>query len=779
MNLQELMRDRVLVLDGAMGTMLLSMGYDAAPETLNATHPQVVEGIHRAYYEAGSQVVCANTFGINPLRYGDRTTPMLREAIAIACRARAAYPDRYVALDIGPLGRLLHPLGDLDFEEAVQAFATVVREGAACGVDMVIVETLNDCYETKAALLAVKENCDLPVLVSNAYGEDGKLLTGATPQAMVALAEALGADAVGANCSFGPAALGGVVEQMVQCASIPVLFKPNAGLPTTHGYDTDATQFATEVADSVRRGVRIVGGCCGTTPDYIRALVRALPATVPPVCAHSRTVATSYTHALYFDAPVLVGERLNPTGKRALRDALLAGDYDYVAAEGLRQQEAGAHALDVNVSLPGLDEGEAMLRALDALAAVVDIPLQLDSADPAVLAAAMRRYNGKPIVNSVNGKAASMQAVFPLVARYGGVVVALLVDEQGIPATVEGRLAIAQRIVEGAAAYGIPTHDLLFDPLCMAVSADADAARITLQTLRALAAQGYHTVLGLSNVSFGLPNRDTLNATMLAMALSQGLTAAIVNPFSSVLMATYYAYCALDGQDRGCAQYLAHCPAAAPAPIPAADAIDLRGAIVGGLKERAARLARELLATHAPLAIINDYLVPALDEIGRRYEAKQAYLPQLLLSAEAAKSAFEAIKTEGDSPTKCPFVLATVQGDIHDIGKNIVGLLLQNYGFRVIDLGKDVPPQRVVEAVLVHRAPLVGLSSLMTTTLPAMRQTVALLHAQTTAKVVVGGAVLTPQYAAEMGADCYARDAMETVRYAEAVYKGQILGIDE
>ena len=773
MKLDLLTRDNVLVLDGAMGTMLLSMGYDVPPETLNATHPEVVEEIHRAYYRAGSQVVCANTFGINPLRYGDQTAPMLREAIAIAQRARAPFADRYVALDIGPLGRLLHPLGDFDFEEAVQAFATVVRVGVQCGVDLIIIETLNDGYETKAALLAAKENSDLPVLVSNAYGEDGKLLTGATPETMVALAEALGADAVGANCSFGPSALSDVVRQMVQCASIPVMFKPNAGLPTAQGYDTTAADFAAQVADAVGQGVRIVGGCCGTTPQYIEQLVRALPPNVPPVCAHRRAVATSYANALYFSRTVLVGERLNPTGKKALQQALIAGDYDFVATEGLRQQQVGAQALDVNVSMPGLDEKQAMLGALDALAAVVDVPLQFDSGNPQVLEAAMRRYNGKPIINSVNGSVSSMQSVFPLVAHYGGVVVALLMDEKGIPPTAQGRLAIAQRIVDAAAQYGVPSCDLLFDPLCLAVSADSNAGRVTLQTLGALHDKGYNTILGLSNVSFGLPNRDILNATMLSMALCRGLTAAIVNPFSAPVMATYYAFCALDGQDKGCSRYLTHVGGfSAPETAVCTDSVDLRGAIVGGLKDSAARLAKSLSAQHTPIEIINAFLVPALDEIGRRYEAKQAYLPQLLMAAEAAKSAFDAIKTQADGPTKCPFVLATVQGDIHDIGKNIVGLLLQNYGFRVIDLGKDVAPQTVVDAVRAHNAPLVGLSSLMTTTLGAMRQTVALLHAHTSAKVVVGGAVLTPQYAAEMGADCYAKDAMETVRYAEAVYKG-------
>ena len=766
MNFRTFMKDRIVVLDGAMGTMLQSAGLREPPETYVLSNPEVVAAIHRAYFEAGSNVVCADTFGANPLRYPDFDT-LIQAAIRLAKEAVQGREDRFVALDIGPLGRLLEPFGDLGFEEAVAVFAQVVRCGAEAGADLVMIETMNDSYETKAALLAAKENCDLPVLVSNAYGEDGKLLTGATPQAMVAMLEGMGVDAIGANCSFGPAQLAGVVDELLAASSVPVLLKPNAGLPTPQGYDVDQEEFVRLVCAACQKGVRLVGGCCGTTPAYIAGLAEALPPCKPLVCKE-HTVVSSYTHALYFDRPVLIGERLNPTGKKRLQAALADKDWDYVCDEALRQQEAGADALDVNVAVPLLDEAATMDGVLSALMSVVDLPLQIDSASPAVLEKALRRYNGKALVNSVSGKESIMHAVFPSVARYGGVVVALTLDENGIPATAEERVAIAQKIVRTAASYGIGVKDLLFDPLCLTVSADSRAATVTLDTIAALHALGYKTVVGLSNISYGLPVRDAVNGTFLAMALSRGLSAAIVNPFSSTVRNTYYAYMALAGLDKGCVQYVAHVtPDAAPAPT--VD-MDLRSAVIGGFKERASQLAKQQVVTRAPLDVINNDIIPALDEIGRRYEEKRAFLPQLLLCAEAAKSAFEAVKVEGDAPTKCTFVLATVHGDIHDIGKNIVGLMLSNYGFRVVDLGKDVAPQAVVDAVLRYQAPLVGLSSLMTTTLPAMENTVRLLKEQTTAKVMVGGAVLTPQFAEAMGADCYAKDAMETVRYAERVY---------
>lgn len=799
MTFSEFLKDNIVYLDGGMGTLLQAKGLKPgdAPERWNISHPDVICGIHRDYFDAGSNIVCTNTFGANTLKYSkDELEKIIRAAVKNAADARAqssSAGEKFIALDIGPSGKLLKPLGDLDFEDAVGAFAETVRIGTSCGVDLILIETMNDSYETKAALLAAKENSDLPVIVCNAYGEDGKLMTGASPAAMAAMLEGMGAAALGANCSLGPRQLRGVAMELLQNASVPVILKPNAGLPRSVDgktvFDVTAEDFSDEVCELVKKGIRVVGGCCGTTPAYIKALTDKTRGMTPvPVRDKNLTVVSSYTHAVKLGkAPILIGERINPTGKKRFKQALLENDMDYILAEGVKQQEKGVHILDVNVGLPGIDEVTVLKNAVCELQAVIDLPLQIDTSDIRAMEAALRRYNGKAMINSVNGKEESMEAVFPLVKKYGGVVVALTLDENGIPATADGRVEIAEKILRRAAAYGIGKNDIVFDTLTMTVSADNTAALTTLEALRRIKnGLGCHTSLGVSNVSFGLPCRDAVNSVFFAMALENGLSAAIMNPYSADMMKTYYTYNALSGLDENCAAYIGASDsfAAVPSPGTAAPAAaartaedfssELQRAVVKGLRDRAADITRELLVNVPPLDIVNNEIIPALNIAGTGFENKTVYLPQLLMSAEAAKSAFEVIKTHvsgsGKTAGKGVFVIATVHGDIHDIGKNIVKLLLENYGFDVVDLGKDVPPETVAEAVVRLHAPLAGLSALMTTTVPAMEETIKLLREKAPwCRTVVGGAVLTQEYADKIGADKYAKDAMETVRYAESV----------
>ncbi len=806
MNFRTYLQDHIVILDGGMGTLLQAAGLPAGelPERWNLTHADEVTAIHRAYFDAGANVVNTNTFGANPLKFDEaELDAVIAAAVHNARRAAAdsrGTQEKFVALDIGPTGKMLAPLGDFDFEDAVAAFAAVVRLGVKYGVDLVTIETMNDAYETKAALLAVRENSDLPVLVSCAFGADGKLMTGASPAAMLALLEGMGADAIGANCSLGPRELAPVMREYLAASSTPILCKPNAGLPEVVDgrtvYNVSPTDFASSVADFVADGVRVVGGCCGTTPAYIEALVAEISRRgllhPLPIEKKTTTVVSSYTHAVTFgDAPVLIGERINPTGKKRFKQAIAEHDMGYILGEGVRQEEAGVHILDVNVGLPGIDEPALLTEAICELQGVTALPLQIDTSDPIAMEAALRRYNGKALVNSVNGTEESMRAIFPLVRKYGGVVVALTLDETGIPDSSEGRVAIARRILDTAVAYGIDRRDIVFDTLAMTVSASPDAANVTLESLARIRRElGCHTSLGVSNVSFGLPLRDAVNSTFFAMALAGGLSAAIMNPFSADMMKTYHAFCALRGIDQNCAAYIRFAeslPAAqeisaAAVPVTAAassaadaDATPLKRAVIKGLRADAARLTRELLGTVAPLDIVQNEIIPALDAVGRGFEQKTVYLPGLLMSAEAAGDAFEVIKTAmresaEPAPRKYPIVLATVKGDIHDIGKNIVKLLLENYGYEVTDLGRDVPPEAVVEAAVRLHAPVVGLSALMTTTVPAMEETIRQLRATAPwCKIVVGGAVLTPEYAARIGADHYAADAMENVRYAEVL----------
>lgn len=788
MNILEFMTENLLFLDGGMGSLLFARGMQAGelPERWNLSHPEVITQIHREYFDAGTHVVNANTFGANCLKFSDAELEQIVRAALENARSAAAQStspqEKWVALDIGPTGKMLAPYGDLDFEDAVEIFAKTIRLGVKYGADLIFIETMADSYETKAALLAAKENSSLPVFVSNAYGADGKLMTGANPAAMVAMLEGMGADAIGVNCSLGPKALAPVVEEYLKYASVPVLLKPNAGLPqVVEGktfYDVSPEEFAREVAALVGKGVSIAGGCCGTTPAYISALTEACQGMTPKaVQPKNICCVSSYTHCVRLDeAPVLIGERINPTGRKAFAQALRQGDLDAVLREAVSQQEAGADILDVNVGLPELNEEAVLPRAVGEIQAIVDLPLQIDTSHPGALEKALRRYNGKAMINSVNGKESSMAAVFPLAKKYGAVVVALTLDEKGIPKQAGERIAIARRILSRAKEYGLSEKDLIFDPLTMTVSTDPGSAGETLAAVSGIRQQlGCRCVLGVSNISFGLPGRELLNSTFLTLALEHGLSAAIVNPHSNAMRGSFAAFKALRGLDTGFAGYIAHCDSQKPAAVPAQKAEEtLFQAIVTGRKEQAGVLAGALLASTPPMELISREILPALDHVGRAFEEKKFYLPQLLMSAEAAKAAFDRIKAHfptGNAADKCPVVLATVQGDIHDIGKNIVKLLLENYGFPVTDLGKDVAPEAVVEAVVKLHAPLAGLSALMTTTVPAMEETIRQLRQQAPwCRTVVGGAVLNRQYAQSIGADRYAANAMETVRYAEEVF---------
>lgn len=791
MDIRTFLKENIVVLDGATGTELYKAGLKVGepPERWNVSHKDVLTGLHKAYYDAGSNVVSANTFGANSLHFNDVE---LEEVIAAALdnvktarKLSAAKQEKFVAADIGPTGKLLEPYGDLKFEDAIEIFAKTVRLCAKYGAEIIFIQTMNDSYETKAAVIAAKENCDLPIFVSNAYGENGKLMTGATPAAMSAMLEGLGVDAVGVNCSYGPDELSGVAGELLECSSLPVIFMPNAGIPkNVNGkavYDVSAKDFADGVKKAVLCGARIVGGCCGTTPEYIKLLAQAVKnIPVKEITPKGLTRISSYSHEVRFGfKPVVIGERINPTGKKRFKQALIENDGSYILKEGAEQAESGADVLDVNVGIPDIDEKTVLPETVASLQAIIDLPLQIDTSDFAAMEKAVRLYNGKPLINSVSGKKSSMDAVFPIAKKYGGAIIALTLDENGIPDTAKERLGIALKILNEAEKYGIKKEDIIFDTLCMTVSANPDAANVTLDALKLIKEKtGSKTSLGISNVSFGLPERETLNAAFLTLALDCGLDAAIINPFSAPVMKSVKAYGALTGKDADFGDYIAFATKTATAEVADVRREDtgLKTAIIKGLKDQAAKSAEKLSENTEPLTLINEEIIPALDIMGKGYEEKTVYLPQLLMSAEAAKAAFEIIKRKSaakNATVKCDFVLATVYGDIHDIGKNIVKLLLENYGFNVIDLGKDVPPEKISDEVVKRRAPLCGLSALMTTTVPAMEKTVALIKRLAPwCKVIVGGAVLTEEYANKMGADKYAKDAMETVRYADSVFNG-------
>ncbi len=799
MKITEYLKDNILYLDGGMGTLLQGQGLAPGelPERWNLTHPRIIKSIHRDYFNAGSNIVNSNTFGANSLIFDDCE---LDDIVCAAIKnARDAMDDsvgtqpKWVALDIGPTGHMLKPYGDLDFEEAVAVFAQTVRLGVKYGADLIFIETMNDSYETKAALLAAKENSDLPVFVSNAYGEDGKLMTGATPAAMVAMLEGMGADAIGVNCSLGPKMLKNVALEYLKYSSLPIILKPNAGLPkNVNGktiYGVLPEEFAEDVADIVKAGVRIVGGCCGTTPQYISRTVQTTK-NISPILIVPKdiTCVSSYSHAVVFDnEPVLIGERINPTGKKRFKEALRSNDIGYILNEGVKQKDKGVHILDVNVGLPEIDETQMLVSCVSELQAIIDLPLQIDTSDAKTMEVALRRYNGKAMINSVNGKQESMTAVFPLAKKYGGLIVALTLDENGIPEKAEGRVKIAKKILDCAKEYGIEKKDIIFDPLALTISADTNAATETLRAVCMIKNDlGCHTSLGVSNISFGLPGRDMINGSFFTLALGCGLSAAIMNPYSDEMMKAYHTYRALRGFDENCTDYIQFAGTVSTITTPQMyttqqKAVNnnewstaLQGAIVKGLKDQASVLVAEMLHEVDALDIIEKEIIPALNIVGVGFENKTMYLPQLLISAEAAKAAFDVIKVARPTDkvaSKCSVVLATVKGDIHDIGKNIVKLILENYGFSVTDLGRDVNPDVIVAEAVRHNVPIVGLSALMTTTVPAMEETIKRLRQSAPwCKIVVGGAVLSQEYADAIGADKYAKDAMATVRYAEEIY---------
>lgn len=761
--------------DGSMGTMLQSAGLAAGelPELLNITDSEKVLAVHRAYAAAGSEYITTNTFGANRLKIKE-PEEIIRAGVRLAKST-----GKKVALDIGPTGKLLKPMGELDFEEAVDIFAQMINAGKD-GSDIVLIETMSDTYEIKAAVLAAKENCALPVFVTMIFDEKGRLLTGADVKTAVTMLEGLGVDAIGFNCGLGPAETLPLVEKIRKWTSLPVIVQPNAGLPeSVNGktvYNVSPADFARDMKKAADIGVSYLGGCCGTTPEHIKAMIEAcrnIPANVPEKKAYSFVSSYSKTVALG-KKPVIIGERINPTGKKLFKEALRRNDIEYIIKEGLTQTDAGAHILDVNVGLPEIDEVKMMETAVKSLQGVIPAPLQIDTSNIAALERALRIYNGKPMINSVNGKAENMKAVFPLAKKYGGIVVCLCLDENGIPQSAEGRIKIAEKIINTAAEYGIEKKDLIVDALTMTISTDSSNGKETLKAVDYIRnTLGVNTVLGVSNISFGLPKRDAINTAFFTLALQSGLSAGIINPNSQSMMNAYYSFNALSGLDENCTEYINS--VTVPEQSAPAGETTLHTAIVKGIKEDAAKCAAELLKTLDSLDVINNYIIPALDEVGDGFEKNRIFLPQLLMSADSAKAAFDVIKEKlvlsgkkEESGQK--IVLATVHGDIHDIGKNIVKVLLSNYGFDVIDLGKDVPEEDVLKTVQESGAKLVGLSALMTTTVPAMEKTIELLHKNTDAKVIVGGAVLTQAYADMIHADHYAKDAMETVRLAQAFF---------
>lgn len=803
MRAEELFRTReTVLLDGAMGTMLQAAGLPlgARPEALNLEDPALIESIHARYAAAGSRILCANTFGASAhkLAGSGYTVEQVVDA-AIRCARRAAQPyGSLVALDIGPLGELLEPAGTLPFEEAVEAFAEIVRAGAAAGADLILCETFTDLYELKAALLACRENCGLPVLASMSFEAGGRTFTGCGVESFAAAARGLGADALGINCSLGPKEILPMARAL--CGAVPgdypVFVKPNAGLPRADGsgYDITPQLFAMQMKPYRELGLFAAGGCCGTTPDFIRALHRVFDG-----CAVGRearplpSVLCTPVQRVVVDGITVVGERINPTGKKRFQQALREGDMDYVLAQAISQAESGAAVLDVNVGAPGVDEPALMEQVVKALQSVVSLPLQLDSSNAAALERGLRVYNGKPIVNSVNGEQAVLDKLLPLCKKYGAAVVGLTMDEQGIPKTAAGRVAIAARIRDAALAAGIPLEDIYIDCLTLTASAQQEDVLATLDALRACKEElGVRTVLGVSNISFGLPCRPYLNTAFLTMAMYAGLDLAIMNPASEEMMGAVYAYGVLSGRDKQSGRYIARYagrtmpsqasqPAAPQASAPEETSAGgpyapLMKAVEQGLKGEAAAHTRALLAGHEPLDLVDHALIPALDAVGAGYEKGTLFLPQLLQSASAAQAAFEEIKAavaKNGAPgsSKGKIVLATVKGDVHDIGKNIVRVILENYGFEVLDLGRDVPPEKVVEAVRESGARLVGLSALMTTTLKSMAETIEALHrAKLDCKVMVGGAVLTERYALEIGADWYAKDAKRSADIAKEFY---------
>lgn len=782
-----------LYFDGAMGTVLQSRGLELRelPESYNFTHPDEIEDIHKEYLKAGAHFITTNTFGAN--KYKTQKSPytvaeIIFKATELAQNAKAAFPDTYVALDIGPSGKILQPIGDVSFDEAYEVFKEQAVAGAKAGCDVILFETFTDLYELKAAVLAAKENTTLPIFCTMSFEENGRTFFGTSIESMVLTLEGLGVSAIGVNCSLGPKQLKPIVAKLIELASVPVMVQPNAGLPMMEGnttkFDVTPDEFAAYMKEFADIGVSILGGCCGTTQEYIEKMTsgiknseyhRPVKKNITGVCSQSK--------AVYFEDVVIIGERLNPTGKKLLQAALRNKDMDYVITEALKQEEQGAHILDVNMGLPDIDEAAMLKEAVVEVQSVVNLPLQIDSSNVYALEAAARVYNGKPIINSVNGKKESLETVLPIAKKYGACILGLTLDEGGIPSLAEERLEIARKIVEAAEAIGIPKQDILIDCLVVTASAQQELVAETLKAVRLVKEKlGVKTVLGVSNVSFGLPNRPLVNKTMLAMALMQGLDAPIMNPGDTGMVETINAYRVLIGKDKDSKEYTdkyldkEDTESNAMQKISESTNNDLKQAIIKGLKEEAKSATCYLLKTMPPLEIIEEHIVPALNEVGKRYESQRIYLPQLIKSAEAAKNSFQELQGElltSNSEyalTKTKVLLATVYGDIHDIGKNIVKVIMENYNFAILDLGKDVPTSKIVKAVKENQIKIVGLSALMTTTVNSMKETITELRKECpSVKIIVGGAVLTEELSHYVGADYYAKDAMDTVKIAKEI----------
>ncbi len=787
------LKNEFLFFDGAMGTMLQLAGLKAGelPEIFNIERPELITKIHKEYLEAGADFITTNTFGANRLKLEHSAysvSQIVEAAVSLAGKAINGAPDKYIALDIGPIGTMLSPLGTISFDEAYDIFKEQVVAGVRAGADAVLIETMSDLYEVKAAILAVKENSELPLFCTMTFADEMRTFTGTDVLTMVNVVEGLGVDALGVNCSLGPAELQPVVKEMLRYATVPVLVQPNAGLPQSGrgllAYDVLPEQFSREIALMADCGVSLFGGCCGTNPEYIKVIKERLKGQRPAARSVSRmTACSSSTKTVVLGTEVkIIGERINPSGKKMLKDALRNHDMDYVLKEALVQNETGADILDVNVGLPGLDEKMTMLEVIREIQNIIALPLQIDSSDVAVIEAALRFYNGKPIVNSVNGKQSNLEAVLPLIKKYGALVIGLTLDEEGIPKTAEQRLEIASRIIAAAQSYGIPEENVLIDPLVLTASAEQPNVFETLRAIPLIKEKfKVKVVLGTSNVSFGLPNRKIINTAYLAMALGYGLDAPITDPSSEALMDTIRSFRVLANQDPGCAEYIkTYSHVKTSAVTPQMSNLDLSEMIIKGLKDEAGAKTAELLKEFDRLDVVNRFIIPALDIVGLKYEKKEIFLPQLIGSAETAKKSFEIIKRQAnldgvEKAVKGKIILATVQGDIHDLGKNIVMLILENYGYDIIDLGKDVRIETVVSAVLSYKAELLGLSALMTTTVAAMEDTIkAVKQAAPWVKIMVGGAVLSPEYARQIGADYYAGDAREGVEIARQVFENQL-----
>ncbi len=780
----DLIKNKRLYFDGGTGTALQELGLPNGmpPEMWNLLEPDKITNLHKAYINAGSNIICSNTFGVNADKY-ENYEELIKAALDCAKNASMDKEDVFIAFDLGPTGQLLKPLGTLEFEDAVEIFAKNIRLAKKYGADLILIETMNDSYETKAAVLAAKENSDLPIFVTNVFDENGKLMTGADPAAMIAMLEGLGVDALGMNCSLGPDKMLGNLEMFVKYSSLPVIIKPNAGLPAINGnkieYSIDADEFADYMQKMAEAGANILGGCCGTTPKYIEMTVnrtKNIPYYLPEF-KHD-TLVSSYTHSVKIGKkPILIGERINPTGKPKLKAALKDNNMAYLLNEAVSQEEAGVHILDVNVGLPEIDEINMLKSAVYEIQSVTDLPLQLDSVNPKALEAAMRIYNGKPLVNSVNGEEEKLKEILPLVKKYGGTLIALTIDEDGIPQTSDGRAKIAEKIAKTAMEYGIDKKDIVVDPLALTVSSDTKNSITTLESVKKIKDLGFSTSLGVSNISFGLPMREKINSTFFALALENGLDCAIMNPFAKSMVDVYYSYCVLHDMDTACNDYINYTNTqneVAEQKSVEQD-ISLKYIIEKGMRDSVSVPLVKLLKENDPIDIINDEVIPALDKIGTDFENGVAFLPQLLMSAETAALAFDIIKEKlpkGSSASEKPVVLATVKGDIHDIGKNIVKVMLESYGFTVYDLGRDVPSETIVDFCMQKNCKLVGLSALMTTTVPAMEETIKQLHHKNNGiKVIVGGAVLNDEYANMINADYYAKDAMAAVRISEEFYR--------